>query len=67
MNDDAINDATEQTITLNNEAITDAAVFDTNDPSNPATTAATASTIAPDAHFLSSGLKLDTKLFLKGI
>ena len=55
-NDNSENDATDQLITLKNEATQDAA----------AAAAASASAIAPDLYFLSSGLQLDTKLFLKG-
>ena len=55
MNDGAANDATGQPVTLANEATPDAA----------APTATAAATIAPDAHFPSPGIKLDTELFSK--
>ena len=57
MNDDAMNNATNQPATLDNEATPDAAVFS-------ATAAAVA--IAPDPHFLTSGLKIDTEILLNG-
>ena len=52
MNNDATNKANDKTVTPENESTVDA---DT-----------TASAIAPDTHFLSSGLKLGTELFSKG-
>ena len=58
-----MNDATNWPITLENESNSDAAVFATTATN---TTASATSGIAPDAHFLSSGLKLDTGIFLKG-
>ena len=64
MNDAAANDTTDWPINLNNEATPYNAVFT---PATPAVTAATAAAaISPDAHFISSGIKLDTELFLKG-
>ena len=69
MNDDAADDATDWPVTLENESTPDAAVFAA---AAPAATSAAASaadtaafTIAPDSHFLSSGLKLDTEIFSK--
>ena len=58
--DNYANGANDQLVTLYNEATPNAAVFAATAP------AVAASVIAPDAHFLSSGLKLDTELFLKG-
>ena len=65
MNDDAANNATNQPVTLENEDTPGFAVFAA---ANPAATAAAvdATTIAPDSHFLSHGIKLDTELFSKG-
>ena len=64
MNDDAANNTTNLPITLYNEDAPGSAVFAAADPA--ATVAAVdASTIAPDSHFLSHGLKLDTELFFK--
>ena len=62
MNENTTNDDTNQPITLNNEVTLDAAVF----AAAASSTTAAAFAIAPDAHFLSSGLKLDTELVLKG-
>ena len=57
MNDDSAKKATNQPVTLGKK-VTPIAVA-------PAATAATCA-IAPDAHLISSGLKIDTELFLKG-
>ena len=69
MNDATANDATDWPITLDNEYTPEDAVFDaaTTTATSASTTAsaADASNISPAAHFLSSGLKLDTELFLK--
>ena len=61
MNNGTANDATNQNVNLNNESTPYATIFAA---ASPATT--TAAAIAPDAHFLSLGLKLDTEIFLKG-
>ena len=63
MNDDALNDSTNWPISPDNEATLDAAIFSA---SIVTATVSNVSDIAPDAHFLSSGLKLDTALFSKG-
>ena len=55
MNDNSAKDATNLPVILDNGATPYSAVF-----------AAATSAIATDAHFLSSGLKLDTELFSKG-
>ena len=62
MNNYAANNATNQYVTLDNEATPDIAVLS----DAPAATATAASDIVPDAHFLSLGLKLDNELFSKG-
>ena len=62
MNDDAANNATNQPISLKNDAIQYASVFNVATPSDTAA----ASTIALDAYFLSSRLKLDNEIFSKG-
>ena len=59
MNDDSVNDAIDRPVTLDNEATPDAIFFVVAAP------AVTAAAIAPDAHFVSSGLKLDTEIFSK--
>ena len=67
MNGDATNNSTNQPVTLDNEVTLynkvtlDAAVFATVAP-----VATSASTISPDAHFLPSGLKMETGLFSNG-
>ena len=63
MNNNAKNGATDQTVTFDNEVTIYAAIFDADAPS---ATAAAASAIFPDAHFLSSRLKLDTDIFPEG-
>ena len=55
MNYDSANDATNLPVTLENESTPGAAI----------STVAATTAITPDAHFLSSGLKLDTDIFLK--
>ena len=64
MNNDAANSAIGKSVNINNESNTDVEVFS----ADAATTisAASASAINPDAHFLSSGLKLDNKIFSEG-
>ena len=59
MNGDTANGATNRLVTLDNEATPD------DDGFTAAAPAASASAIDPDAHFLSSGLKLDIEIFLK--
>ena len=54
MNYDPVNNGTDWPATIDNIYTPDAAIF------------AAASAIALDAHFLPSGLKLDTEIFLKG-
>ena len=56
MNENAADNATDQPTTLHNWSNPDAAIFDT-------ATLAVGAYIAPDAHFLSAGLKLDTDIF----
>ena len=80
MNEDATNGTTNWSATLENEATLDTTFFDaaptsTSATATTATNAATAATaaddavatssIAPDTHFLSSALKLDTEIFSK--
>ena len=55
MNNDAAKNANNQLITVQNEATPDAAFF----------AAAVASAIAPEANFLSPGLKMETVIFWK--
>ena len=55
MNNDTVNTATNQPVTINNDATPDSDFFAANDAN-----------IAPDAYFLSSGIKLDTEIFSKG-
>ena len=64
MKNDATNGATNQPVNLDNEDNPDTAVFTAVAP--VITSAVSDSTIASDAHFLSSGLKLDTEIFWKG-
>ena len=64
MNNNAANEATNQTSTLDHEATIDAIFFASVAPA--ATATAVVSTISPDDHFLSSGLKMDTEIFSKG-
>ena len=59
MNNDAVNNTNNQHVAPDNEATPYAADFSA---AAPVATAA----ISPYAHFLSSGLKLDTELFSKG-
>ena len=59
MNSNPMKNTTNQPVTINNETNPHAAIFS-------ASLAVTASAIAPDVHFLSSGLKLDTDIFSKG-
>ena len=59
INNGAANKTTNQPVTLYNEATLDTAIFASATP-------AAASSVAPYDHFLSSGLKLDTKLFSQG-
>ena len=64
MNYDTAKDATDRPVNFNNEATPDAAILSDSPVS---TTAATiTSDIALDAHFLSSGINLNTELFSKG-
>ena len=56
------NDVTDQPVTLDNEATPYATVFFSASP--VATSASAVSDIAPDAHLLSLGIKLDTEIFL---
>ena len=56
-NNNVANDVTNRNVTLDNEATPDAAIFDASTAPNAA------SAITPDAHFLSSWIKLDTELF----
>ena len=58
MNNDAVNNPADQSVTI--KATPDTAVFPVAAPS------ATAVDISPDNHFLSSEIKMDTELFLKG-
>ena len=71
MNEYAANDNTNQPATLKNEATLDANIFSTTasgtaSAAASAAAASAANTIAPDTHFLSSGLKKDTEIFSKG-
>ena len=66
MNDDDANDANDLPFTLNNEATVYSAIFVSANPVATSDAVATASRIAPGAHFLSSGLKLGTEIFWKG-
>ena len=66
MSYDSANDAIDQPITLENEYTPDTAIFAAAAPVANAADDAATPTIAPDAHFLSSGLKLYTELFSKG-
>ena len=66
MNIDAANIATNQTATLENEATPDVTIFFAAYSVTTPAAAVAISAIDPDPHFLLSGLKLDTDLFLKG-
>ena len=66
MSYDSANDAIDQPITLENEYTPDTSIFAAAAPVANAADDAATPTIAPDAHFLSSGLKLYTELFSKG-
>ena len=59
INYNAMQNYTNQPVTLDNESTLDAAAFS---DAAPATSAA----IALDAHFISSGIKLDIEIFPKG-
>ena len=63
--DNTVKNATNQPVPLDNEVTPDVAVFSVADSAGTVAAAAD-SFIAPDAYFLSSGLKLDTELFLTG-
>ena len=64
INDEAANNTTDWPITLNNEATPDTTIFYFAAPTVTAVaTTATATAISPDAHFPSSGIKVDTELF----
>ena len=60
MNNKNANNDTDQPVTLVNEANSDAAVFAAGAP------AATSVNISPGAHLVSSGIKLNNEIFLKG-
>ena len=61
MTDDDADNTNNQPITLGNEATPDSYVFDA---AATLASAASASVNAPDTNFLSSGIKLDTEIFL---
>ena len=63
INDNTANDATERPATLENEATPDTAILSATATATTSAAAAAAYVISPDAHFLSSGLKLDTEIF----
>ena len=60
MNNNSAKNATNLFVTLNKKYTPDAAFF------TPSATAIAVASISSDAHFLSSWLKLDTKIFSKG-
>ena len=62
MNDDARDDATDQPVSLNNEATLDVAVFAGTNPI-PTAASGAASNIVSDAHIPPSGQKQHTKPF----
>ena len=68
MNNNAVNDPTNQPVNLNAEYTPDTTTFTAAAaaPTGSAPTAATTSAIAPDDYLPSSGLKMDTELFSKG-